>query len=736
MLFLPTFILALVQLFLAVLLLRVYPTSSKKQQVLLLFFISITLTAWTVVNTLLLKDVVSVSEVPVADFLNSIGYVLGGLAVWQIYNFSDYYPVVTKASSFNKVFKVIALILFGISFIEPIAGSNIYDVEEGIAQYQNGTIGLVYVLLIVVCLLLFIGNIRKSIKESPKTSSQSKNLMTGLILTSIQALVFILILPTIHGQEDIFYVIGYASPIFFVGFTSYALLKQQLFDFKEVAARATGYIFSTTFVLVLYVSLGFLLTSILSPDATINRTQFITNVSLSIALVLTYPIIKRGFDKFTNRFFFRDAYEPQLFLDELNKTLVSSLEIDKLLQKSSLIIDANLKSQSCSFYIRDTSYFSSRLLGDNQAKITDEEMRRIQDLLINVHKKVITTALEGDTPEEQEIIEILKKHNIEILARLVSTLDFDVAGIGYFVLGSKSSGNIYSTQDVKIIEIVANELVIAVENALRFEEIEQFNVTLQKKIDDATKALKKSNAKLLALDEAKDEFISMASHQLRTPLTSVKGYLSMLSEGDAGKLNETQRNFIDQAFVSSQRMVYLIADLLNVSRLKTGKFIIEPAPTYLPDVIESEIAQLSQTVESRGLTMKYDKPKEFPMLMLDETKIRQVVMNFTDNAIYYTPSGGNIELKLHMVGDVAEFTVTDTGLGVPKAEQPHLFTKFYRAGNARKARPDGTGLGLFMAKKVVVSSGGAIIFSSTEGKGSTFGFRFNTTNIKAPEVAK
>jgi signal transduction histidine kinase len=122
--------------------------------------------------------------------------------------------------------------------------------------------------------------------------------------------------------------------------------------------------------------------------------------------------------------------------------------------------------------------------------------------------------------------------------------------------------------------------------------------------------------------------------------------------------------------------------------------------------------------------MVFNKPKDFPMMKLDETKLRQVIMNFTDNAIYYTPAGGTITVDLKRVGESAEFTVTDTGIGVPKSEQPHLFTKFYRAGNARKARPDGTGLGLFMAKKVIVASGGSIIFKTTEGKGSTFGFRF------------
>jgi signal transduction histidine kinase len=250
------------------------------------------------------------------------------------------------------------------------------------------------------------------------------------------------------------------------------------------------------------------------------------------------------------------------------------------------------------------------------------------------------------------------------------------------------------------------------------------NKMLTEKYEQVLKKLQMSNDKLKALDEAKDEFISMASHQLRTPLTSVKGYLSMVLEGDAGEINENQQKMLQQAFTSSQRMVYLISDLLNVSRLKTGKFIIDPKPTYLPDVIESEMDQLRESAKSRNLELSFNKPENFPMIDLDETKIRQVIMNFTDNAIYYTPSGGHIMLDLKTDNSMITFTVTDDGIGVPKEEQPNLFTKFYRAGNAKSARPDGTGLGLFMAKKVIVASGGALVFKSEIGKGSTFGFTF------------
>ena len=120
--------------------------------------------------------------------------------------------------------------------------------------------------------------------------------------------------------------------------------------------------------------------------------------------------------------------------------------------------------------------------------------------------------------------------------------------------------------------------------------------------------------------------------------------------------------------------------------------------------------------------MVFEKPKAFPTLLLDEVKTRQVVMNFIDNAVHYTQAGGHIRIELEDKPHSVELRVVDDGIGVPKSEQYHLFTKFYRAMNARRERPDGTGLGLFMAKKVILAQGGAMIFSSRENKGSTFGF--------------
>lgn len=511
--------------------------------------------------------------------------------------------------------------------------------------------------------------------------------------------------------------------LLFAVIIAYAIIKHRLFDIRLIVARSIAYVATFGFFVLLYSSIFAVLTYAFLPNNNFDLRQLAIVVLAAVVFSPTVSIVKRFFDKATNKLFYRDAYDSQLVLAQLNTVLVSTIKLSELLKNSSSVITTNLKLGSCSFAIfEDTG--SLRI--EHKPKLHLEGLRPYLKLAI-LPDVTITDDLQT---EDEESFNLLRAHNIGAVIKLST----HVGKVGYILLGEKLSGNTYSEHDTVLLRLIANELAIAVQNALRFEQIENFTLTLQQKVNLATRELRRSNEKLKALDEAKDEFISMASHQLRTPLTSVKGYLSMLDEGDAGKLNATQKQFVNQAFISSQRMVYLIADLLNVSRLKTGKFIIESAPVYLPDLIESEIAQLYETVKSRGLKMSYDKPKTFPMLNMDETKIRQVVMNFTDNAIYYTPAGGEIKLALHETAKSIEFTVTDNGIGVPSNEQHHLFTKFYRAGNARKTRPDGTGLGLFMAQKVVVAQGGAIIFKTQEGKGSTFGFSFAKDRLAVPTI--
>lgn len=263
--------------------------------------------------------------------------------------------------------------------------------------------------------------------------------------------------------------------------------------------------------------------------------------------------------------------------------------------------------------------------------------------------------------------------------------------------------------------------VIATVSWLSNREIYRFNVTLQEQVAKATERLRAANHNLKSLDKAKDEFLSMASHQLGTPLTAITGYLSMALDDDKSNMTEAQRQYIQYGLEASERMGAMTHDLLNVSRLNAGKFVIRKEQADVNHIIGQQIEQLRPAAERKGLELKFVPDATLPPVIFDISKTTQVIMNLIDNAIYYTEKG-SVTVKAEREHDNVAFRVIDTGMGVPVAERSKLFAKFFRAENAKSARPDGTGLGLYLAKRVVEEQGGSIIFESEVGKGSTFGF--------------
>jgi signal transduction histidine kinase len=561
--------------------------------------------------------------------------------------------------------------------------------------------------------------------------TQERYIFYGVLFGSVLALLSNLTLPTSGIREYIW--LGPFFSLIFPAAATIAIVRHRLFNIKLVLARSVGYILAVASLAILYGMLAITLVNKLAFQGSVvsGKQQFVYAV-MAASLAFTFHPVRRFFERETNKLFYRDAYDPSVFIDELNRTLVANIELEPMLKTAANVIQSNIKTEFVVFGVLD-AHDRQRVVGTVPRQYSKEDIAAVRSLTPNLTNRVVVTDTQFYASRQDKLTAILNRNGIAVLARLVPDGRLDEVAVGYLLLGNKKSGNPFTGSDVKIIETVVNEMVIAVQNALRFQEIEKFNETLQEKIEEATRKLRRANDKLRKLNETKDDFISMASHQLRTPLTSVKGYTSMVLDGDAGKITRLQRRLLNQSFVSSQRMVYLISDLLNVSRLKTGKFIIEPVRCNLAKVIQEEVEQLMETAKSRHLTLDYQKPADFPTLMLDETKLRQVIMNFLDNAVYYTPAGGHIEVHLVEKPQSIEFMVSDDGIGVPRHEQHHLFTKFYRAPNAKRARPDGTGLGLFMAKKVVIAQGGAVVFKSQEGKGSTFGFTFAKAHL-TPET--
>jgi len=250
----------------------------------------------------------------------------------------------------------------------------------------------------------------------------------------------------------------------------------------------------------------------------------------------------------------------------------------------------------------------------------------------------------------------------------------------------------------------------------------------RKEIEKISAELHRAYRELKKLDTAKTEFLSIASHQLRTPLTIIKGYISMILEGSYGKVSERAKKPMKNIFESNERLIRLVNDLLTVSKMETGKIEVEFEKASIEEIISSLIAELQIKAKEKGLSLKFVKPKSpLPEVLVDKAKIRQAIFNIIDNAIRYTNNGGvTVKVKsqksnLKTDKESLLIEISDTGEGMTKEEVSKLFVSFSRGSAGTKFWVEGAGLGLYIAKKFIDFHNGKIWAESPgKGKGSTF----------------
>jgi PAS domain S-box-containing protein len=238
------------------------------------------------------------------------------------------------------------------------------------------------------------------------------------------------------------------------------------------------------------------------------------------------------------------------------------------------------------------------------------------------------------------------------------------------------------------------------------------------------------------VDRAKTEFVSLASHQLRTPLSAINWYTEMLLNGDAGKVNAEQKEYLNEVYHGSQRMVALVNALLNVSRIDLGTFAIEPQPTKIQEIATIALKELKSQIEEKHIRMVSTVAKDIPVLPLDPKLALIILQNLLSNAVKYTPPKGMVTLRVFLDAKCLTIEVQDTGYGIAKQDQPRMFQKLFRADNVREKVPDGTGLGLYIVKSILQQSGGKISFTSELNKGTTFRAILPASGMKSKSGTK
>jgi PAS domain S-box-containing protein len=239
------------------------------------------------------------------------------------------------------------------------------------------------------------------------------------------------------------------------------------------------------------------------------------------------------------------------------------------------------------------------------------------------------------------------------------------------------------------------------------------------------------------VDRMKSEFISLASHQLRTPLSAIKTYTHMLFDGYTGELNTAQKNSLSTIIGASNRMNELISTLLNITRMESGTIAVTPKLVRIDILAEDVVKELALMAESKFIKLATAaSPKTGITLSTDSLILKEVLTNLVSNAIKYTPEKGRVVIKLRLQGDTVRVEVKDSGWGIPEFSQDQIFSKFFRAHNIVKRETTGTGLGLYLVKGLVDALGGRIWFTSEEGKGTSFFFSLPRKSPKRLRAAK
>jgi signal transduction histidine kinase len=274
--------------------------------------------------------------------------------------------------------------------------------------------------------------------------------------------------------------------------------------------------------------------------------------------------------------------------------------------------------------------------------------------------------------------------------------------IGGLTVIRKATGE-FTPEVVDLLRTFATQSALAIQNARLFREIEE------------------KGRELEAASRHKSEFLANMSHELRTPLNAIIGFSEVLAEGMFGEVNEKQIEYLNDILESGRHLLSLINDILDLSKIEAGRMELEPTDFDLPSAIDNALILVRERASRRGITLGREIDEGLGMVRADERKVKQVLLNLLSNALKFTPEGGRIDVRAGLYDDLAEISVSDTGVGIGPEDQEAVFEEFRQVGTASK-KVEGTGLGLALSRKFIELQGGRIWVKSQVGTGSTFTF--------------
>lgn len=322
--------------------------------------------------------------------------------------------------------------------------------------------------------------------------------------------------------------------------------------------------------------------------------------------------------------------------------------------------------------------------------------------------------------------DITHKENINKLFRVahfvISPILLKEGDNGFLFVGTESTDTLLTEGYEELITILANQIGQALENARLFEKTWIAQQELERKVEERTKELSEALEEIKQVSKRKTDFISAVSHELRTPLTSIKGYAAILLSEKLGQVPKAARERLDKINRHSDELTHLVNDLLDISRIESGKIIMKQEIQDLEDIVKAAIDLLAVQLKAKDIELDMYISKDTIQIKVDRSQIERAFINLIGNAIKFTPEKGKITIRTSLVDGFIQIDVSDTGIGIPPEAVNAIFDEFYRVDNPINQQVRGTGLGLSLVKHIVEAHKGKIWVKSKLGEGSTFSF--------------
>jgi signal transduction histidine kinase len=641
-----------------------------------------------------------------------IGNAIGMFMAPFIVLFGVYFPVrLRRPSKWLLGMAYIPTLIFIVLAPTPFIINDVQLVDNAVQLTSVTPLYSLQTLYIAICWILGIVLVlRKFRRVGPRERAQIKLVLLGLAVALLVNIGTNYVLAALSASSNYSNFLANLSLLVFVISTSYAIVRYRLFDIRRAIIRIFGYTITVGIVATMYsFAVLVVLGKLIGVETTNSKPLMVTLVIVTIFVSFTFQHLRQLIDRLTMSIFYRHAYSIRQVLDSLTDALVRSYTIEATATKSLHIIAAALQPVSAYLVVTDDKghIYKHFTLDRHQTPLHPELVAQ----LMQDTKPII----ERDLTTHKELAQLLDEQGVTLALRLGKKAH----PTGYILFGHKHSGSVYNSDDIRLLHIVSKNLSLALENAKKYEQIERFADTLKHEVDHATTRLRHANEELKQLDKLKDDFISMASHQFRTPAGSIRQALQMIN--GPGLTSAERKEMLRLAEINSEELVTLVSTMLSISRLQAGRFLIDKSMAKLDDIVERVLAATTILADQKRIKLVFEKPERPIATQVDVAKIKEAMTNYTENAIKYSPEGSTITIRFREEPHRVYFEVLDQGMGVPEDERSSLFGKFYRAQNARHEQPDGNGIGLYVVKSIAEGHHGEAYYEALN-PGSLFGF--------------